>query len=328
MLIIGSKAFKKIFPLSNRVAKDMDVIVTKTEAECLIEILKPRDLKYNHNCISLIQIEKQDIFDTDNVELFICDNSPALTEYMKYEDAYNTVVWAKGSTLFSIKKSHIHFPIKFKKHIEDYCALYDHMSGVDQLTNITKLNFKETEDRLGKLKTPSLKKSVKSFFEQSEGYVKSFFIHDDIHIVMSHYDRPLYERMQPDKEMASCSKEMWENFTFEDKCKCVLEEAYVIALERKIIPMLFDRGSLLTSKEALDWSMMRVCTTLCSGFFREFATNNYLKIREYINPNYVEKFLESYRDEKIRMINHQSSSSSLSQPQLGEDLSSLVIKVI
>ena len=304
MLIIGSKAFKRNFPELNRNIKDIDIIVSNSELQYLIDKLDPKEIKYNHNCVSLVNITKQDIFDTDNVELFVYDQSPALTSYMEYENAKEGIHYASNETIFSLKKSHIHFPIKFNKHIIDYCFLYDFLNGQDKLSTITKLNFKETEDRLGELKTPSLNKSVKKFFKQSDGFVKSFFIHDDIHMVMSHYDTPLYERMQEDKEIAICQKDLWNNFTFEDKCKCVLEEAYVIALERKIIPMLFDKKKLYTSKEALEWSLMRVCTTLCSGFFREFATNNYTKILDFIDPKYVEKFLESFRDGRISMINN------------------------
>jgi hypothetical protein len=89
-------------------------------------------------------------------------------------------------------------------------------------------------------------------------------------------------------------------FTFEDKCKCVLEEAYVIALERRIIPMIFGGGGGYTSEEALDWALMRVCTTLCSGWFRNFATNNYYDIKRLSNKNYVEKFLTEYENGNIK----------------------------
>jgi hypothetical protein len=43
---------------------------------------------------------------------------------------------------------------------------------------------------------------------------------------------------------------MWEEFTFEQKSKCVLEEAYVIGLERKILPMMFGGKSYFSSQEA------------------------------------------------------------------------------
>ena len=126
-----------------------------------------------------------------------------------------------------------------------------------------------------------LNKSTKNFFDQSNGYVKSYFIHDDIHRVMSHYDRPIYERMQKDKSLAKCERDMWNDFTFEEKCKCVLEEAYVIALERKVLPMLFGGSRYTNAQEAFDWSLMRICTNLCSGWFRLFATDYFYRMKEY-----------------------------------------------
>jgi hypothetical protein len=74
----------------------------------------------------------------------------------------------------------------------------------------------------------------------------------------------------------------------------------VIALERRIIPMLNGCGEVVTSKKAFEWSLMRICTTLCSGWFRQFATDNYVKILEYYNPNYVQKFLKSESEGLIK----------------------------
>ena len=110
-------------------------------------------------------------------------------------------------------------------------------------------------------------------------------------------------RMQPDITIAKCEVSLWNNFSFEDKCKCVLEEAYVIALERKLIPVMFGSSNeFVTPKQALEWSMMRICTTLCGGWFREFATNNYKEIISMSNPKYLDKFMESVKLEKIKII--------------------------
>jgi hypothetical protein len=209
-------------------------------------------------------------------------------------------IFASKEVLFSLKSSHIHYPIKFKKHIKDFCLLFDYFHGIDGLAHITIPLEVETEKRLGKLKTPSLNKSVENFFGQSSDYVTSYFIHDDIHRVMAHYKIPLYEKMRIDKTLAKCDKSIWSDFTYDDKCKCVLEEAYVIALERKILPMLFGGGKGYRSGEAFEWALMRICTTLCSGWFREFATVNYFKIKDRMDNNYVEKFLTEYENGNIK----------------------------
>jgi hypothetical protein len=302
-LIIGSKALKYNFPNLDRECKDIDIICNTSDIQYYIDFLKPKDIKYNlpYSLILKDIQNKTDLFNTDNVEILI-SNDNALSEYQAYEKSENELKFASKETLFSIKKAHIHFPIKFQKHIKDYCLLYDELKGIDVLKDITKKHFSDTEERLGKLKTPSLKKSVKSFFDQSNGFVTSYFIHDDIHRVMSHYDSPLYERMQSNKDNAICDKNLWEKFSFEDKCKCVLEEAMVIAIERKLLPMIFGQGPHCTSDEALEWSMMRICTTLCSGWFRQFGTDNYFRIYEYVNKDYFVNFLQKYKNGEIKKI--------------------------
>lgn len=305
MIVVGSAALNHHYPNMGRKVKDIDVIGGNDLIENLIRVLNPKKIKSSEYLTTLIGIQnKFGIWNLDNVEILNSDFSQSLKMYIEYENPKSTdnVHFASKEVLFSLKSSHIHFPINFNKHIEDYCFLYKELGGVDKLSSITKINFKETESRLGKLKTPSLNKSTVEFFGQSVGFVESFFIHDDIHRVMAHYNVPLYEKMQRDSTTAKCERDMWEQFTFEEKCKCVLEEAYVIALERKILPMLFGGGHYFSSADALDWSLMRICTTLCSGWFRKFATDNFLEIRNFINRDYVKKFLTSYKNGEITRV--------------------------
>ena len=100
--------------------------------------------------------------------------------------------------------------------------------------------------------------------------------------------------MLESKDSVKCLKKKWDEFSFEDKCKCVLEEAYVIALERKILPGIFGGKKFYNFEQGIEYSLMRICTTLCSGWFRKFATDNYIRIYEMYNRNYVEDFLKKY----------------------------------
>jgi hypothetical protein len=298
MLIVGSKALKHHFPNFPRSARDIDIIGFESDLNYLINLLEPKKVVKSEYTVLLKNIQrKTDVFDSDSVEVLLAEKSESLKKYLEYSRGE---LFAPIEVLYSLKKSHIHFPIKFKKHIHDFCFLNDVSDGIDILEQITAINYDETEKRLGELKTPSLNKSVDKFFGQSENYVKSLFVHDDIHRVMAHYENPLFEKMQKDKTFAKCEKDIWRVFPYEDKCKCVLEEAYVIALERKILPMLFGGGKGYTSDEAFDWALMRICTTLCSGWFREFATKNYFIIKKLYNNEYVEKFLTEYENGNIK----------------------------
>jgi hypothetical protein len=299
MLIVGSKALKFHFPNLDIKPKDIDLIGFTWDVERLISELQPASTRRGDGIVTFFDVKNTDFFDTKNIEILIADKSDALKSYLDYEDARRGIKYASTKVLYSLKKSHIHFPLHFDKHIKDYVLLNKHFNGVDKLKDITKLNYKETEQRIGKLKTPSLNKKITEFFGQSEKFVEYYFIHDDIHKMVAHKDKPLYLYMQKDITMAKCEKDMWNEFSFEDKCKCVLEEAYVIALERKILPSIFGGSKWISSKEALNWSLKRICTTLCSGWFRQFATDNYFEIKSFINENYVEDFLEKYNTGKI-----------------------------
>lgn len=305
MLIVGSKSLLHHFKNIERVPKDIDIIGTKEDVSMLTNILKPERVRVGDGIISLINIlNKTNIFDTSNIEILLSDESEALSDYISYDkENGNGSIYASLEVLYSLKRSHIHFPVHFKKHISDYYRLNKIFNGIDKLGHITKKNYIETENRIGRLKTPRLNKSVSKFFEQSNSFVKYYFVHDDIHRMMAHKENPMYSYMQEDESSAKCEKYLWDRFTFEDKCKCVLEEAYVIALERKVLPSIFGGLKWISSKDAIDWSLMRICTTLCSGWFRQFATDNYIDIYNMINKNYVEYFLSKYNDGLINKIN-------------------------
>jgi len=94
-------------------------------------------------------------------------------------------------------------------------------------------------------------------------------------------------------------KEKWNNFSFEDKLKCTLEEAYVLALERKIIPMLYQQGDGYSNRKAIKHSLMKICTTLASGWFRQFAVDNYFTLLEKADMGYVKKFVSAYKQDDV-----------------------------
>src|SRR5690606_12312797 len=157
---------------------------------------------------------------------------------------------------------------QFEKHIHDYHLMLPLVGG-DKLSDITKKRRKEIEESRGKLKTPSLQKKTDEFFDDNVS--NKTFIHDHIHAVMAYKDKPMFEYIKPDPDRVTCSKDFWEKLSQKDKIKCVLEEAMVIALERAMIPMYFDGGRLADPHKAFKWALMRICTTLCSGWFRQFA---------------------------------------------------------
>src|SRR3954453_2867189 len=68
-------------------------------------------------------------------------------------------------------------------------------------------------------------------------------------------------------------KSLFQKIDYQTQLNCVKEEAMVIALERYLIPM--------TSKNhesSYRSALVRICTTLTKGWFRQFAIDNYPRL--------------------------------------------------
>jgi hypothetical protein len=68
----------------------------------------------------------------------------------------------------------------------------------------------------------------------------------------------------------------------------VLEESYVLSLERAIVP--FELTDYDKRKKAFDTALIKVCTSITSGWFRKFAWDNYDDVCALYDQEYVERF--------------------------------------
>lgn len=266
-VIIGS------YPLGIRYSKDIDIICYKKDVQCEYS-------SSNEFSGSFLQ-------DGRKVELLFADNQESFQYILANHDRNEA---AEYWELWGIKYGHINYPHRqWKKHIHDLHLLekllYGHKAEAEY---VAKLHSKATKERLGKQRLPSLKGVTKDqFFDDA---VVKYYIHDDIHRSIAHKEKPMYEYMQRDTSIVECDKDLWDAFPVEDKIKTVLEECYTIALERHIIPQMKGSRVGLRQFEAFEHSLMRVCTNLCSGFFRQFAIDNYFTILNQYSPDFVEKF--------------------------------------
>jgi hypothetical protein len=137
---------------------------------------------------------------------------------------------------------------------------------------------------------PSLKQSNDDFFDD---FVDKVYDHDWLHELYSYNTRPMYEKLKkPDHlDQAWCEKDLWKALTLEEQCKCVAEECYVIATERFIVPS----GLVFPSKLAYIKALTKVCTTLTSGWFRDFAIDNYPQVFGLYDRQKIETVLEKLK---------------------------------
>jgi hypothetical protein len=190
-----------------------------------------------------------------------------------------------------IKRSHLWRDLGFDKHIthwdkylqEEFAnsAIQFDKTYLERRTEATMKMFPQGH--------PKLNQTVEDFFDDA---VVKKFSHDWLHELYAHHSKPLYTYMQPDPEFAWCAKDKWDCFSYEDKIKCIQEEAYVIATERFIVPSNYKYPPRLAYFNALK----KICTTLCSGWFRDFAIDNHQVICTNFDENKVKTVLQYLQD--------------------------------
>jgi len=200
--------------------------------------------------------------------------------------------------LFLMKKSHVHCDsVHFEKTIKDYHFLKNKFgSGNESYTPFFEMRKDEAEKRY-KHRTPSLMVSNDEFFNRSKETVGYVFVHDTIHEAVKHFDVPVYEMIKKDFSKAACEADMFENLPHDYKIKCVQEEAYVIGLERYLLQEVG-----VSPFDAYKMAVRRICTTLCSGFFRQFAIDNYFEIIDSYDVDFLKRFEIGYNQGIIKKM--------------------------
>ena len=191
------------------------------------------------------------------------------------------VVKPVGLTI--VKRSHLWRDRSFEKHITQYhrhLKLYREyftkkdIEVLNKRTKLTALAYPQSN--------PNLMQSVEDFFDDA---VIKKYNHDYLHELIAYNDEPLYKKMQKCSSSVSCDVDLWYTFTHEHKVQCIAEEAYVISIERFLVPSDWQTPSKL----AFYKSVNKICTTLCSGWFRDYAIDNYTEVLDIFDSVKVEK---------------------------------------
>jgi hypothetical protein len=167
------------------------------------------------------------------------------------------------------KRSHLHRDIGFDKHIamyHKYLKKYEVMwTPADR--EFLKERIRATEARFPQ-QGPNLNQMKDDFFDDA---VVKKYDHDYLHELVTYNDAPMYTRMLRGDGTVFCRKEVWDTFSHEEKLQTAAEETTVIAIERFMVPKEWDFNPRIAYNRALK----KVCTTLCKGWFRDFAIDNY-----------------------------------------------------
>jgi len=336
MLLIGSRA-ARLQIASFRRPKDWDLVCTLAEAESFLKFNKekirgqslreldgkPHKFKVKMKETSFeLEIAEPLGEKSSDIMLFM----DSILHWRKVKTKYGNFSVAPLLLLMAIKESHIQFPIHWFKNIEDYHTLkhwttkhFDigKIIAYDKFVGLRRDEIRGRE----RVRNPNLNMTNSEFFQKSSK-VGRIFAHDDLHLSTCFYGRPLYERCKLDLNKAALNKELFEKLCLEDKVRMVQEECFAIALERKIIPQIVDiigkdkcppidsfflelLDTIADSaiEQAFVYAQMRVSTTLTGGWFRDFALENYEKIKLYPRTtNFVALFLSSLKEGKIHAI--------------------------
>ena len=279
MLIIGSSALVH-HGVSDRKPRDLDVICTQDEWDALIELAEG-DITYGEKLGT-----KHCYFKTaDNkmVELELATEGTTGYELLKIEGALEETKYASLQACLALKMSHRflrnspHFlkTMKDIKRLRTLCQ-EERLSPKSPAASMRwgikflRINMwkKQREQATYDYAHPSLKQSKKDFFDDSVQYK---YDHDSLHEAVAWPEAPAYKSyIKPDAEV-DCSYMLFSKCSHETRLKGVYEEACVLALERSLIPC----PGALTEDQAFRLALMKVCTSITSGWFREFAWEHY-----------------------------------------------------
>jgi hypothetical protein len=175
-----------------------------------------------------------------------------------------------------VKRSHLWRDLGWDKHIAHY---HHHLAAVElseaeqsylgRRIEATKKAFPQ--------RTPSLMQTKENFFDDA---VRKVYDHDWLHSVVAYHEKPLYTRLLRQEGLVWCEKDKWDTFTALEKAQCVSEETMVIAVERFLL-----HSNWRMPKMAYYKALRKVCTTLCSGWFRDYAIDHFPEVLRMCDEN-------------------------------------------
>lgn len=296
MLCVGSTALAFYKIKLDRQPKDVDLICSDEQYKNYIKRFmssgyrvvglenkpdtKVAFLQDTFNC--KIEIVEASIADEEDYDKIGSDTWMLNNLDDNYLEMFNGVRYVTPSVVLMMKLSHRYKKdsVHFHKTRQDILML--RQQGIE-LDDYLKEILVERE----KLTNPSgykLNVNKKEFFTDNVPYVVD---HDnDLHIPLAHLDQPAYRYYMKDGAEVFCDKEKFFALPEEYRLYGVLEETYVLACERALIPHGTD------PKKAFDIALEKVATSVTSGWFREYAWENYDKIQSMYNPEYFKPVVE------------------------------------
>lgn len=193
--------------------------------------------------------------------------------------------------LFALKVSHRYRKDyrHFAKTMRDYHVMRDIGCKIPDMDWL-RMRERETYTKA----RPKLNVSKTAFFADATNVYP--YDHDSIHVAVAHLGKPAYEFYKGDTAEVMCSRKKWDECSEDVRLHGVLEEAYVLALERSQIP----HAGKISPRDSFMIAMEKVCTSITSGWFRDFAYDNYYTVLAMYSDDYVDKFEQGIKNGTVR----------------------------
>lgn len=289
MLLIGSYALGNHFVL-DKPPLDLDFICTIEDYEQLVAFGKKEITSTYPTSPSSMVIKWED---GSISEYSIAWPGTTNEELLKLFEQQVGVPVATPEVLLMLKLSH-----RYKKNNPHFLKTmrdiqFLRSKGVT-LSKELKALLKRREKETYTYAHPNLSQGKQSFFKESDKLYK--YEHDDIHVAVADLGIPAYTLFSMDGQEVKVDKKKWLALPREEQLRAGLEESYVLAIERSLIP----HPGVKTPKEAFDMALEKVCTSITSGWFREFCWENYDAIQSLYDESYYAKFLAALDAGQIR----------------------------
>jgi len=276
IIAIGSKALRQVLPGG---VCDLDLVATpdhKPDFDSKFTIKKEIPGKTMYAGQKPIEVEWastgsscEELLNhgTGEFELpGVGSNSPVCRRTGEFElPGVGTIGYAPPKALASIYAAHLLFPIQWDKHAPRYWALRD--AGYEVLPKLYNMRKAETANRT-RYRAGRYDRPNDEFFSDS---VKREIPHDELHLKIAFYGRPLYERVKRDLSRSGVCIDMFNALPRGLQLKTVWEEALVLGHERY-------RSLGMTDEKAARKVLFGLCTNWLPIEFRPFVLDNFREL--------------------------------------------------
>lgn len=178
-------------------------------------------------------------------------------------DAFEGDYVATPNDAYTIKISHLPWPIIWTKHMNDALFLKSRGACLNEpLYALLKEHWKEQHGTKTQL---SLYKNKSEFFDDA---VPKLYDHDYLHELVSYPNAPVYTTVLKGGHEVFTDQDKWLALSFDNKVAMLREEMCVIMCERWL---LHDRiRSKLNYAQAWRMSVEKTCTALTKGIYSAF----------------------------------------------------------